>query len=651
MRLLRIRLRTRIFLGFGLLIALMLGIAGFGSYGLSTVGDEIDKLDGIAGNSNRLEELALRLDIVRRGLADYRAGAGDDVLPEVTEAEARALALLTASADYTLSAQRRAMFNGVADRLRAFAAARERFVGAAVAGTAGRAALLDAGTVLTGAADGVDDTDAASAMRRIEAVGLRFLATHDTALIARVKTEAAAVRTALSPDATTSALAALERYVSIFDSASAALTGADRIYADEIRPEIAAMQAASAKALDKLVAGYTVVSQRAFDTSADTLKKQLGLSVAATVAGIVIALLIARSICRPVSGMTLAMTRLADGDTGADIPGRGKSDEIGEMAGAVEVFRLQAIENARLASARQKDQEVKERRQIHMDRYTRDFATSVSGVMAAFMSASAGMRQAAADVADAARETRISTSSTAEKAMSSSRDLNGVAAAAEQMAASVTEISKQVTHVTASVQAAVCRASETDAKVAGLSEAANRIGDVVRIITDIAGQTNLLALNATIEAARAGDAGKGFAVVAGEVKVLAAQTARATEEIGSQIVAIRGATGEAVGAVQQVAAAIVQVESVAAAIAAAVEQQASATREITNSVQLVSANTSGAADAMHHVLGIAEGTAASSRAALEASDEVGRTAETLRSEVANFLASMAEGAEVGARAA
>jgi methyl-accepting chemotaxis protein len=193
------------------------------------------------------------------------------------------------------------------------------------------------------------------------------------------------------------------------------------------------------------------------------------------------------------------------------------------------------------------------------------------------------------------------------------------------------------------VHADVDRASETDAKVAGLATATDQIGDVVRLISDIADQTNLLALNATIEAARAGEAGKGFAVVAGEVKALAAETARATSQIGTQIVAIREATGEAVSAVRDVGLAIGQVESVSTAIAAAVAEQAAATEEISNSVQSVTMATNSSVHAMEEVASIAAQSDTASHSVLTAADEVGQTAGTLRAEVTGFLNAMTRG--------
>ena len=151
MRFLRFRLRTRIFLGFGVLIALLLGIAAFGSYGLSVVGEEIDKMDGIAGNANRLQELALRMEVIRRGLADYHIDADGELAERVRPTPKRVQpTLLKESAEYTLSEQRRAMFNGVAEKLRAFVGNQERFVALRGIGAAERDKLLAIAATLDG---------------------------------------------------------------------------------------------------------------------------------------------------------------------------------------------------------------------------------------------------------------------------------------------------------------------------------------------------------------------------------------------------------------------------------------------------------------------------------------------------------------------
>ena len=135
--------------------------------------------------------------------------------------------------------------------------------------------------------------------------------------------------------------------------------------------------------------------------------------------------------------------------------------------------------------------------------------------------------------------------------------------------------------------------------------------------------------------------GKGFAVVAGEVKARATQTAKATEEISTQVAAIRSATGEATGAVHAVTAAIGEVSEVATAIAAAVEQQAAATRDIATSVQTVTAATHESTDAMREVSTISEDTDATSRKVLADANAVAHSAETLRGEVTEFLRAMA----------
>ena len=240
-------------------------------------------------------------------------------------------------------------------------------------------------------------------------------------------------------------------------------------------------------------------------------------------------------------------------------------------------------------------------------------------------------------MAQAAEAVRDEAGSTAGGATKSSQDLTSVAAAVEELNASVGEISRQLAEAADVARQAVQRADTSHATMQGLSEATARIGDVVHLISDIAGQTNLLALNATIEAARAGEAGKGFAVVASEVKALAAQTAKATADIGSQIDTVRSATGEAVAAMADIGAIIGKINEVSAAIAAAVEQQSATTHEIAASVQAVSGATAGTAQAMQHVVTVADEAGSASRDVLTGAAGIGREAETLRIEVDQFL--------------
>ena len=215
-----------------------------------------------------------------------------------------------------------------------------------------------------------------------------------------------------------------------------------------------------------------------------------------------------------------------------------------------------------------------------------------------------------------------------------------VATSAEELAASVGEISRQVAESARIAGQAVAEANATDRCVAGLAEAAGRIGEVVRLIGDIAGSTNLLALNATIEAARAGEAGKGFAVVASEVKALATQTARATEEIGSQIAAMQGATGQAVEALRSIGATIQRMNEIATAIAGAVEEQGAATQEIARAVQHAAAGTTEVTRNIGHVAEAVTRTNADAAAVLAAAGELSRQSDTLKAEAEGFVAAI-----------
>ena len=299
---------------------------------------------------------------------------------------------------------------------------------------------------------------------------------------------------------------------------------------------------------------------------------------------------------------------------------------------------------------RKQAEEADRQRQAALDRHTQDFGTAIASVMNELKRAAESIRAADTEMSQAVEMSRAGTAHTADGAEKSADSLASVATAVEQMSSSINEISQQVTHATAAAQRAVQQAGATDTKVGSLAEAASRIGEVVGLISSIAGQTNLLALNATIEAARAGDAGKGFAVVASEVKVLAGQTAKATEEISSQIAAIRTATAEAVDSVRDVGAAIHEVNTVAAAIAAAVEEQAAATREIASSVQSVNTTAQGTMQTMREVSQATERVDAASRSVHDAAEAVGGTSGTLQSEVTHFLSVMSTDGEEIAKA-
>jgi methyl-accepting chemotaxis protein len=349
---------------------------------------------------------------------------------------------------------------------------------------------------------------------------------------------------------------------------------------------------------------------------------------------------LSRLISRPILAITAAMRRLAEGDLATELPSTGRADEIGQMARALSVFRDNAREARALQTTADHEHAAKARRQAAMDRYTDDFGTSAAGVMASLVRSAETMRGTASEMSDAAQKTRADATATAAGATESAHHLVAVAEAAEQMAASINEIGQQVSHATVAAREAVERTSATDTSVSDMASAADRVGEVVQLIDAIASQTDLLALNATIEAARAGDAGRGFAVVAGEVKALAAQTARATRDIGTHIQAIRGATADAVNAVREAGVAIAQVEQVASAIATAVEEQAAVTRNIASSVQSVTVTTRHVTSAMREVSHVAEATDAASRVVLTGADELSANAARLRDEVSLFLRAM-----------
>ncbi|UKJ73128.1 methyl-accepting chemotaxis protein [Azospirillum brasilense] len=363
----------------------------------------------------------------------------------------------------------------------------------------------------------------------------------------------------------------------------------------------------------------------------------IGAAVALAL-GMVMAWIIDRAITHPMHAMTKAMGRLAEGDLTVDIPAGDRKDELRAMAEALSVFKENALEMQRMEGEREEM-----RRQIDADRrrtmneFANGFEQAVSGVVLSLTESAGNLGRDAQEMSSDAALTTAKSSAVAAASEQASSNVQTVAAAAEELSSSIAEISRQLNSSSQVAVGAAAKATETNGIVEGLAEAAQRIGQVVDLIGEIAEQTNLLALNATIEAARAGEAGKGFAVVATEVKNLAGQTAKATEEISSQVAQMQAATGGAVGAIRTISDAVGTISSTVTEIARAMEQQGLATREIAQNVNQAAEGTQ---EVMHHIAEVtnaATKTGGAADAVLSASRTLARQADHLRSEVQGFL--------------
>jgi len=384
------------------------------------------------------------------------------------------------------------------------------------------------------------------------------------------------------------------------------------------------------------------------------------------VASIAAVLALGRSITNPVRELSNTMTSLADGRLDIDVPGRTCRDEIGDMARAVEVLRIHALDRLRLqeeqraaemrAAEEQRVAEVQElarqaaieekvvqERAAAMHKLADQFESVVGEIVNTVSSASNELEATADSLTHNAGIAHDLTGAVAAASADASADMQSVAAATEEMASSVADISRQL-HESAGITArAVEQANKTDVRISTLADAAGRIGAVVNLITAIAEQTNLLALNATIEAARAGAAGKGFAIVASEVKALAGQTAKATEEIGQQVSSIQNITRDSVADIKAVGEIIGRIAEIAAATSATVDGQSAATREIARNVQRAAQGTAKIAADIGAVDRGAGETGAASGQLLAAARSLARENDQLKMEVDKFLVTVRTG--------
>ncbi|EHR01625.1 HAMP domain-containing methyl-accepting chemotaxis protein [Bradyrhizobium sp. WSM471] len=662
----RLRIRGRLYAGFMALVAVGLVMAVVAIWNLRSVQDQVAKLSKLSDSTARVLEISTHLQAIQRANLRYIYDANEPAMREAAERETAATGLLQLGAKGTLSEERRKLYNDLIADIAKMKSLRDSLGDAVNEARTGKATLLPSGEELTvkmaklvdvarAAAD--DDTvslvaDLESRVLLVRIANWRFLALRDTNGPTAFRTnvdravqrlaaverspQAADLRSSLTPVKT-----ALGIYKSAFETTSAAMLRSDEIYHKDLAPLISASIAKLKVAETALKTDYKD-SRTAADVVIDGTTSLQGIAGGlAVLFGLIVAFLTARSIVGPLTSMTRAMGLLAGGNLAVEIPSRGKADEIGDMAKAIDVFKTNMIDTERLrheqtaTEARQA-----ESRKADMARLASQFEQAVGEIVDTVSSASHELEGSAGTLTATARRAQDLSTEVQSASQEASANVQAVASATEELSSSVTEIARQVQESARIAGEAVGQVSKTNARVSELSKAAARIGDVVELISTIAGQTNLLALNATIEAARAGEAGRGFAVVASEVKALAEQTARATGEIAQQVSGIQAATEESVGSIREISGTIERLSEISSTVAAAVEEQGAATQEISRNVQQAAQGTQLVSSNIGDVQRGASETGSASSQVLSAARSLSADSHRLKQEVANFLSSV-----------
>ena len=401
-------------------------------------------------------------------------------------------------------------------------------------------------------------------------------------------------------------------------------------------------------------------SERMVGTAWRNLVLLIAITLAALAAVLVTSRMTVRMLRDLLGGLAGTTEKLRDGLYDVTVPNVGRGDEIGAMARATESFRQNLLRMRSLEAERKEaearaaadkkaaDEREALQQQAAEEKAGRDkkaamqslagqFQAAVGNIVDSLSSASTELEAAAGTLTRTAEVTQRLSGVVADASSQASQNVQSVAAATDEMTSTVNEISRQMQESSRIAEEAVTQASKTDERMVALSQSAGRIGDVVKLITAIAEQTNLLALNATIEAARAGEAGRGFAVVAQEVKALAAQTAKATEEIGSQISGMQAATQESVAAIKEICGTIGRISEISSTISTALDGQGLATDEIARNAGAAARSTAEVASNITEVNRGAGDTGSESARVLSSAQSLSRQSTRLRAEVERFL--------------
>ncbi|MDR6658862.1 methyl-accepting chemotaxis protein [Tardiphaga robiniae] len=663
MSLFNLRIRGRLYGGFGALVLFGLGMAGFAVWKLTEIRDDVSAMNAQSANAMRSMEISAELQALRRAMLRYTFDQDEASFAEAEKLLTQVGGVLEETIKAS-SEERRGVYREVEKTINDLKSKRVDLGNTVKEMLASRKALLAEGEKLQADlkklvlatrsspfAQGA--TTLQSETLLVQMANWRFFAGRDqdnvTLFANSVKNAQQQIAEMEKFDMAPSLSALFESikkglvsYSSGFDKASASLLKMDQLYYNTITPMVVSAirktDGIKAAIQQEVVSATTANEQRI----SGTITLQQMVAGAATITGLLIAFLIARGIIRPLSGLTAGMKQLAEGNFGVVLPGLGRKDEVGDMAQAVETFKVKAEEKAQAeAEARiTQDQAAALQRKQDMIRLADDFEGTVGEIVEAVSSASTELEASASTLTSTADRSQQLTTVVATASEEASTNVQSVASATEEMASSITEIGRQVQESARIANEAVDQAQKTNDRVGELSKAAGRIGAVVELINTIAGQTNLLALNATIEAARAGDAGRGFAVVASEVKALAEQTAKATGEISQQIASIQTATDDSVSAIREIGTTIGKMSEIASTIASAVEEQGAATQEISRNVQQAAQGTMQVSSNIVDVQRGASETGGASSQVLSAAQSLSSDSNRLKHEVSRFLTSV-----------
>jgi methyl-accepting chemotaxis protein len=664
MSILNLRIRGRLYGGFAILLLFCAGLAGFAVARLTAIRDTVDVLSLRSQNTIRVEEIATNLQASRRAILRY---AFDQDEASFTESDKR-LTHVTELLDQAIATgqneERKSEYRDVEKHIADLKAKRAELGEAVKQMLAGRKVLFTEGDKMAAdvqkfvdAAAGTAFAEKASVLETkvllVRIANWRMLATRDAKGFATFKTNvgkaqeqiALIEKLDLSPQLAgmlATVKSGIAKYADAFDKTGPNLVRGDELYYHSVTPTIVEAVNRLDKAKESITRAFNQTAAETADRISWTITMQEVVAGLAVLLGLTIAFLIGRGIILPLSGLTAGMKELAGGNFGVILPGLDRKDEVGDMAQAVETFKVKAEEKARdEAEARIKQDEVLARqRKAEMAKMADDFESAVGEIVETVSSASTELEASASTLTASAERAQEVTTRVAAASEEATTNVQSVASATEEMASSVTEISRQVQESARMASDAVGQARSTTDRVSELSKAAGRIGDVVELINTIAGQTNLLALNATIEAARAGEAGRGFAVVASEVKALAEQTAKATGEIGQQINGIQAATQDSVNAIKEISGTIEKLSEISSTIAAAIEEQGAATQEISRNVQQAAQGTQQVSSNITDVQRGASETGSASSQVLSSAQSLASDSNRLKLEVGKFLSSV-----------